>query len=304
MLPVNILPSEAGFCCQIENCVPQVTKLRGGVVLEFFECLEFVAPQLVELFPEGGVLYATDTEKFLWVQQSTRFEVPLAIKGERFKVGGASHKVIQTKQPVVLELDESFYGAPIKIVTYPLMDKEGTVLGTYGVAINRSVAFKLRHMADNLSYGLAEVSSAVEETAASAASINDNEARLNQDIMEIRHLSQQINEALNFIKKIADQTKMLGLNAAIEAARAGESGRGFGVVAQEIRKLSDESKQTADSIRNLVGQIENKIVETTANSDATLKASEDQAAATEQITAAIEEMTSLAEELDRVAKDL
>ena len=90
---------------------------------------------------------------------------------------------------------------------------------------------------------------------------------------------------------------MLGLNAAIEAARAGESGRGFGVVAQEIRKLSDESKQTADSIRNLVGQIENKIVETTANSDATLKASESRQQQPSSITAAIEEMTSLAEEL-------
>jgi methyl-accepting chemotaxis protein len=55
---------------------------------------------------------------------------------------------------------------------------------------------------------------------------------------------------------MADETQMSGLNAAIEAARAGDAGRGFGVVAEEIRKLSDQSKQTAEQIRQLTKTIE------------------------------------------------
>lgn len=57
-------------------------------------------------------------------------------------------------------------------------------------------------------------------------------------------------------ENMADETQMSGLNAAIEAARAGDAGRDFGVVAEEIRKLSDQSKQTAEQIRQLTKTIE------------------------------------------------
>ena len=115
-------------------------------------------------------------------------------------------------------------------------------------------------------------------------------------------LSDDINTILEFIKQIAEETKMLGLNAAIEAARAGEAGRGFGVVAEEIRKLSDESKETVTKIHVLTGEIKTKIGETIKNSNVTLHSSQEQAAATEEITAQVEELNGVAEELDKIAQ--
>ena len=75
-------------------------------------------------------------------------------------------------------------------------------------------------------------------------------------ILELSDHTQQIGETIGLIEDIAEQTNMLALNAAVEAARAGENGKGFSVVASEIRKLADESKQATTKITSLIKNIQ------------------------------------------------
>lgn len=93
------------------------------------------------------------------------------------------------------------------------------------------------------------------------SSMETIENSVNQNLSTVKELDTSMEEISNFLSAItgiADQTNLLALNASIEAARAGEAGKGFTVVAEEIRKLSEESRQVATEIGEIVTVLRNK----------------------------------------------
>ena len=100
--------------------------------------------------------------------------------------------------------------------------------------------------------GLAVVNSTVEAIESLAVGIE----RASQVVKDLEHDSHQIGSILDVIKGIAEQTNLLALNAAIEAARAGEQGRGFAVVADEVRTLASRTQESTEEIQAMIEKLQ------------------------------------------------
>lgn len=138
----------------------------------------------------------------------------------------------------------------------------------------------------------------VDETVKAISLMVNNVGDASQEVQGLAVMATDISKVLDVIRAIAEQTNLLALNAAIEAARAGEAGRGFAVVADEVRALAHRTQQSTSEIEQMISSIQkgtdaavSAMTQTTAQAQRTLSTAQGAGSALEDITASIDDIT-------------
>lgn len=258
---------------------------------------------LKDIIQEDVVILITNRTHRLHYFRGFKLHTDLSALGD--ELGNDEPKVRAMKTDKVLSyvVDRvDLFGFPFLSIDYPIHNDDGEVIGCIGIG----KSLEKEQLVEDISQGLAstfeQVNASLQEVAAGSQSLSQTIQNIAVSANETSAKIQEINNVITAITDISTHSNLLGLNASIEAARAGEHGRGFAVVAEEMRKLAEQSKNSAKTVTGILVDMKMSIENIASTIEQVSNIAENQAAATQEITAAMEEVGDNSQTLVKAVK--
>lgn len=269
---------------------------------ELMRSFDNLIPYIPYWFDSEVVFTISNREKFLKVVNSKNYNLNTNA-GDVIPEGCCADVCLKEQKIVSVIVPPSVFGNEFKTIGIPIKDANGEIAGT--IVIGRpSMKQDITIMSEHVASAISQISVSINEVLVGVTDISNANQEISTIVADLNDQAQNTDEILDFVNDVAQQTNLLGLNAQIEAARAGDLGRGFGVVAQEIRKLSESSKESIKKInfalkntQKLSANIKQKIEDTSGVFN-------QQASSIQEISATIEELNAIAQKLEAIAGKL
>ncbi|MBP2628899.1 MAG: yfmS 6 [Firmicutes bacterium] len=268
---------------------------------DLLQAFNKIAPLIQQLFPDPVNFAIADREKFIGHVPHPKMPMKVIV-GASLNEGEPLQKSIQHNKNILAVVPQELFGFPCKALSIPLTNNKGDVIGAMASGLNLQRQKELAEVSQNLSVALGQMAQAITQVTTGVQEIADYSKQNLDKVNQTKAETEDTDNVLSFIRTVAGQTNLLGLNAAIEAARAGEHGRGFSVVAEEIRKLSMSSTESIKRIEDTMKNIRKDIVHVAEGITKESNVLQEQASALEEINAAVEELNATANLLAGIAK--
>lgn len=255
-----------------------------------------------EAIPIENTIAVTDKEKFTHHYIGKEGQSVGSLVGKPFPDKGFIPVVLKKGTLERGIIGKEVYGVAFKSSTAPVKNFNGEIIGTITLALSLGNQTALLEVTQNLSSSSEQLTAATEDIASSATQLLNNVSDVLVQTHEIGELIEQTNIILDFVNNVASNSKLLGLNAAIEAARAGDSGKGFSVVADEIRKMAENSAKSVNDIKKIISSINDKVNDLLQKIQQLSGVAQTQAAAAEEISASIQQLASNTQSIEKISK--
>lgn len=261
------------------------------------------APFFKKARKNGFMIGITDREKTLRYFPNEVIDLKIA-DNQILIEGDPMLKIMETGEIVEVRVEKGLYGIPFKATYVPVTDEKGEIVGGVAVGYELEVEENVSKMSENLTQSTERIMKAVAQITQGA----QNQQSISYEMVDTAEGSaekyERTDQVLKFIKSVADQTNMLALNAQIEAARAGDAGKGFGVVANEVKKLGESSAKAVKDVSSILQEIKEANERISRLVEKNQSISKEQVTDTEQILAAVQELNSTANLLSSLASKL